>query len=339
LTSGVRIVTVWAERSSGCLTNQHIVDRRVAMKYRLNARNAAIASLIVLGSCLLWSTWPSLASMADRWSRDPRYAHGYFVPMFAVALLWMQRGRLEGVKRSPSTWGLALLSLGAAVQLVGGYYRIDSLEGLALLPDLGGICLLLGGWRVLGWAWPSIAFLAFMVPLPWRLETALGGPLQFLATTASTYLLQTLGFMAFAEGNVIQLNEARIGVVDACSGLSMLITFIALSTAAALVVKRPLLDRAVLVASSVPVALVANIARIVLTGVLHETIGGHAPSTFYHDLAGWVMMPLALVLYWVEIKILSRLLAEDRHEATPVLDLLGSRRPASPTTRYKPSAL
>ena len=64
-----------------------------------------------------------------------------------------------------------------------------------------------------------------------------------MATTASTYLLQTLGFMAFAEGNVIQLNEARIGVVEACSGLSMLITFFALSTAAALVVKRPLLDR------------------------------------------------------------------------------------------------
>src|SRR5262249_60580008 len=124
-----------------------------------------------------------------------------------------------------------------------------------------------------------------------------------------------LAFLAFAEGNVIRLNEARIGVVDACSGLSMLITFIALSPAAALIVKRPLLDKAVLVASAIPVALVANIARIVMTGVLHETAGAHASMTFYHDLAGWVMMPLALVLYWVEIKILSRLLIEVRHEA------------------------
>jgi exosortase len=313
------------------------------MKYRVDARTAATTSLLLLGSCLLWSIWPALASMADRWSRDPRYAHGYFVPVFAVALLWMRRTRLEGIPCSPSAWGLALLSLGAAVQLLGGYFRIETFEGLALLPDLGGICLLLGGWRVLVWAWPSIAFLAFMVPLPWRVETALGAPLQTLATTASTYLLQTLGFMAFAEGNVIQLNEARIGVVDACNGLSMLTTFIALSTAAAVIVKRPLLDKAVLVASSVPVALLANVARIVLAAVLHETMGGQASSTFYHDLAGWVMMPLALVLYWVEIKILSRLLVEDRHEAPSVLDLLGSRRPASPATvatgRYKPSAL
>ena len=72
--------------------------------------------------------------------------------------------------------------------------------------------------------------------------------------------------MAFSEGNVIQLNDARIGVVEACSGLSMLITFIALSTGMAIVVKRPLLDKIVLVMSAIPVALVANIARITLTG-------------------------------------------------------------------------
>src|SRR5262249_40857049 len=161
--------------------------------------------------------------------------------------------------------------------------------------------LLLGGWRILRWALPSIAFLAFMVPLPWRVENALGPPLQFVATTVSTYLLQTLGFMAFAEGFVIHLNEAKIGIVEACSGLSMLMTFIALSTAAAMVVKRPMLDRVVLVASAIPVALLANITRITLTGILHETVGGGAADAFYHDLAGWLMMPLALLFYWFEI--------------------------------------
>ena len=165
--------------------------------------------------------------------------HGYFVPVFALALLWMRRTRVSGASPCPTTWGLALLGLGAAFELIGGYYRLGWIEGLALLPYLGGVCLLFGGWRYLGWALPSIAFLAFMVPLPWRVENLLGPPLQSLATAASTYALQTLGLMAFAEGNVIQLNEARIGVVEACSGLSMLITFVALSTATALVVKCP----------------------------------------------------------------------------------------------------
>jgi exosortase len=313
------------------------------MKYRLNERSALTAVLLLLGACLLWVLWPALAAMTDRWARDPRYAHGYFVPLFALALLWMRRARLDGVKPSPSTWGLAFVGLGAAVQLVGGYYRLGTLEGLALVPYLGGVCLLVGGWRVLGWAGPAIGFLAFMVPLPWRVENALGPPLQSIATMASTYLLQTFGFMAFAEGHVIQLNDARIGVVEACSGLSMLITFIALSTAAALVVRRPLPDRIVLVASSIPVALLANILRIVLTGTLHELVGSHAATTFYHDVAGWLMMPLALALYWLELWIFAHLLIETRHEALPVLELVGSRRPAGggrpATQRYEPSTL
>jgi exosortase len=271
--------------------------------------------------------------MADRWSSDPRYAHGYFVPAFAGALLWMRRGRLNEPNAGPSTWGLAFLALGGAIQLVGGYFHTGTIEGLAILPYLGGLSLLLGGWRILGWAWPSIAFLGFMIPLPYRVETALGSPLQLIATAVSTYLLQTLGFMAFADGNVIQLNEARIGVVEACSGLSMLITFVALSTAAAMVVKRPLLDRIVLVASAVPVALLANIIRITATGILHDKVGGHAADTFYHDVAGWVMIPLALVLYWFEIWVLSHLLIEIKHEAPLALDLGGVTSPAKAPAR------
>jgi exosortase/archaeosortase family protein len=122
----------------------------------------------------------------------------------------------------------------------------------------------------------------------------------------------------------------------------MLITFVALSTAAALVVKRPLLDRIVLVASSVPVALLANIIRITATGILHDKVGGHLADTFYHDVAGWLMIPLALILYWFEIWILSRILIETKYEVAPLLlDLGGSKRPAKATATvakgYEPS--
>jgi exosortase len=276
-----------------------------------------IASLAVLAAGLLWAFWPILVAMAERWSNDPRYAHGYLVPMFSLAMLWMRRSRIPGEELRSSSRGLAFIALGAVILLVGGYFRQGTIEGLALLPYLAGVAMVLGGWPALRWSWPSIVFLFFMIPLPWRVENALGPPLQWLATLASTFALQTLGFMAFAEGNVIQLNDAKIGVVEACSGLSMVITFIALSVGMALVVNRPILDRIVLVLSAIPVALLANIARIILTGVLHETIGGQIADKFYHDFAGWVMIPFALVLYWCEIWIFSHILVEV--EATPVL--------------------
>jgi exosortase len=271
---------------------------------------ALIAPVAILAGGILWALWPVMAAMVERWSDDPRYAHGYLVPLFSLALFWMRRPQNIAIEMKPTNWGLLLIALGGAVQLIGGFFRINSIEGFAVLPYLAGVALLLGGRHALQWAWPSIAFLIFMIPLPWRLEKALGPPLQYLATMASTFTLQTLGFMAFSEGNVIQLNEARIGVVEACSGLSMLITFIALSTGMAIVVKRPLLDKLVLVLSAIPVALVANIARITLTGILHETVGGHVADKFYHDLAGWVMIPLALVLYWLEIWVFSRIFVE-----------------------------
>jgi exosortase/archaeosortase family protein len=260
------------------------------MNLQYSKLGKASAFPLLLGCGLFWNSWPVLAAMVNRWSTDPRYAHGYFVPAFAVALLWMRRARVQGVNPRPTAWGLAAIGLGAVFQIGGGYYR-----------------------------------LAFMVPLPWRAETFLGPPLQSLATAASTYALQTLGLMAFAEGNVIQLNKVRIGIMEASSGLSMLITFIALSTALALVVTRPLVDKIVLVASSIPVALAANVARIVMTGALHEIVGGHAANTFYRDLAGWIMIPLALVLYWIEITLLSRILIETNHEAPSALDLARSR--------------
>ena len=282
-----------------------------------------IASLIAFAVGLVWVFGPILVAMAERWSNDPRYAHGYLVPMFSLVLLGMRRSQISGSELRSSSLGLAFITLGAVILLFGGYFRQETIEGLALLAYLAGIAMVLAGWPALRWSWPSILFLFFMIPLPWRIENALGPPLQWLATRASTFTLQSLGFMAFAEGNVIQLNDARIGVVEACSGLSMVITFIALSVGMALVVDRPPLDRIVLVLSAIPVALLANIARIALTGVLHETIGGQVADKFYHDLAGWVMIPFALVLYWCEIWIFSRIVVEV--EATPVLPGVSNR--------------
>jgi exosortase len=309
--------SVNSRRSHGDEGREHVGEAEDRPRTRRISWGTTSAGIFLV-CCLLWALWPVIGSMVARWSDDPRYAHGYLVPFFAGALLWMRRERLADAELAPSWWGLAALGLGAALQLLGGFYQIGWIEGIALLPYLTGLILVVMGRQYLAWAWPSIGFLGFMIPLPYRLEVALGPPLQSIAAICSTYVLQTLGFMAFTEGNVIQLNEAQIGIVEACSGLSMVITFIALSTGLAIVVKRPLLDRLVIVASSVPVALLANIGRISLTGVLHETVSGPAAEHFYHDLAGWLMIPFALFLYWIETLILSYMVMDNTSDPSTV---------------------
>jgi exosortase len=149
-----------------------------------------------------------------------------------------------------------------------------------------------------------------MLPLPHRLEVGLAQPLQRIASTASTYVLQTLGFAAFSEGNLIRMGEERLNVVEACSGLSMLMIFFALSTAVVLVTDRSLLEKSVIFASAIPIALISNIARIVVTGVMLRTVGSDWADFVFHDLAGYLMPLLALALLWVELQLLSRIFVD-----------------------------
>ncbi len=282
-------------------------------------------TLLLLGFlvALLWAYAPTLSAMVQRWAEDPKYSHGFLVPIFAAVVLWVRRDDHPGVKLSFSWQGLYWLAGAGLLRLASAVFYLEWLDSLSLLPAVAGLCLLLGGVPALRWAWPSIAFLVFMMPAPYQLEIALAQPLQKVATACSTYLLQTLGLPAVAEGNVIWIDDVRLGVVEACSGLGMLITFFALSTAFALVLARNGTDRVVLFLSAIPIAVLTNVARITMTGVLYVTAGREAARIVYHDLAGWLMMPLAVGLLWLELKFLAHLFVE--HPRSPLA-------PAGPAT-------
>src|SRR5262245_61587412 len=234
-----------------------------------------------------WSYWSLFPDLQRTWASDPQSSHGYIVPLFALLLLWLRRDLLRQGEISPSWWGLPFLAAGVILRLVGARTYYVWLDQLSLVPCLAGLCWMVGGKTAWRWAWPAIAFLLFMIPLPFSLATALAAPLQRLATVCSTFVMVTLGLPAIAEGNVILLHDAQIGVVEACSGLRMLVVFFALSTALVLLVKRPVTDKIVLVLSAIPIALLANLVRITATGVLHEFASSDLANTFFHDVAGW----------------------------------------------------
>lgn len=287
------------------------VDFLARLRGLVRSSPAEVVGVAGATAALLWVYWPTLGELAHRWGHDSQYSHGYLVPLFALYLLWARRG-LAPAGFAPRWWGLPLLLAALALRLAGTALFLPWLAEASLLPCLAGLFALAGGWRALRWAWPAIAFLAFMVPLPYRLEVALAHPLQRVATLASTYALQTLGLGACADGNVIRMGEVRMGVVEACSGLAMLVIFFALSTAVALVVRRPLLDKVLIFLSALPIALIANVLRITVTGVLHRTAGSYLANLVFHDLAGWLMMPLALGLLWLELRLLAVVLIARR---------------------------
>jgi exosortase len=266
---------------------------------------------------LLWACWPTLLTFVRIWGENPQYSHGFLVLPFAAFLLWHRRALIAPGRRDGAWAGVALLLAGCGLKLVGGRFAFAWPDRVSVLFLTAGVFGTLGGRAALRWAWPALAFLAFMVPMPGRAETLLSGPLQRFATAVSANVLQTLGFIAQPDGTVIVLSEDELGIVEACSGLRMLLAFAALSTAVAVVIDRPAWQRWAVVAGTVPIALACNVGRIVVTAVVLETWGRKWADLVFHDLAGWLMMPAGLGLLWLELAFLSRLVVPAGGGANP----------------------
>ena len=266
----------------------------------------------VLVVALIAAYWNTFVRDWRVWTTNPLYSHGYLVPAFAIVLMWMRREPLTRVSAGERWAGLVLLGSGLALRLVGTFYYVNPIDNISLIPCLAGVFLLVGGWRVLRWAGPGIGFLVFMFPLPSRVESTVLIKLQKLATITSTYVLQTLGVIAHREGNVINIGDLKLNVVDACSGLRMLTIFVALAVAIVLVIERPWWDRLIILLSSVPIALVVNVVRVTVTGIFYKFAGeSEWIQKFSHDGAGYFMMPLAMGLLYFEIQLLAQLAVVD----------------------------
>lgn len=259
-----------------------------------------------------------MTDSVKQWANNPDYSYGFLVPLFAGYLAWHFRAKAPTTIAWPEAWGLAFILGGAALFIIAGLtnWAQEWVKGVSLVVILCGATLLLGGWKSLHWLWPSLAFLLFMFPLPYVAERFLGWYLQRAATIASTFMLQTVGYPAYSEGNVIRLNEHNLEVAQACSGLSMLLTFVALAVGMAILIQRPWLDRIIVLVSAIPIAVISNIIRIVGTGILYDLGGQKLGEAVFHDFAGWLMMPFALALMWLELKMLDWLFVTDQERAS-----------------------
>jgi exosortase/archaeosortase family protein len=166
-------------------------------------------------------------------------------------------------------------------------------------------------WAALRWAVPTLAMLLLALPLPNPVEFQASWYLRRLATEAGVKVFQTLGFPTRADGPfVLEVGTARLDVQAPCSGLSMLMAFVALTAAMALVSppSRRLTDRWVVFASSVPIAVFCNIVRIVVSGLVLVAGWKELFDAIVHVGAGYAMIVLALGIVWAEFKLIDGLL-------------------------------
>ena len=281
----------------------------VVAESRAPAPRVAAWQLAALGGLLAWAYLPMLRVFFDKWVNDPQYSHGFLVPFFSAYLLWKSEAR---VAYTPRLWlGGGLLILVLAMRAAAGSLLFHQLDAASFLLGLFAIVLIAGGMPLLKRTGPAIVFLVFLVPLPYELERNVGQPLKTAATVSSTYLLQTLGQPAIRDGNLILIDEVKLGVVDACSGLKMMVTFAAFSVGAVLLMLRSRFEKLMVLLGIIPIAIVSNVLRITCTGLAYVWVVDKGTLEVLHDLFGWLMMPVGLALLALELWVLKRLVMDN----------------------------
>jgi len=258
------------------------------------------------------------------------------VPLFALYLFVKRKAIPAGEPRPWPVVGFAVLTFAMLLRLLGSATSFLPLEGVSLILCLTALAALAGGRSALVRFWPPLVFLLFMIPLPYEASRLLGAQLQQVGTLATTYLLQCLGQPAIAEGNRILIGGVTLNVVEACSGLRMLVTFFAFSTAAVFLMDRHWLVRGLVLASAVPIALLTNILRITATGLAHVWLHDGDDKTrvleFIHDFNGWMMMPVGLLFLVLELWVFKHLLIERPTSGLPMA-ISPKRAAAAATTK------
>jgi exosortase len=148
-------------------------------------------------------------------------------------------------------------------------------------------------------------------------------PMQQLAAEVTTVLLNLVSEMeATVSGVVInvvykgQRLDPPLNVAEACSGMRLLMAFLALGVAMAYLHYRPAWQRIILLASTIPIAIFCNIVRVTVTGFIYILIHPKYAQGIYHDLLGLAMLPLAFGLYGLLAWFISSLFVEEAKAVT-----------------------
>jgi exosortase len=257
------------------------------------------------GALLIGCYAPVLLGLVRQWSTDEDVGHGFFVPVIAGYIAWKRRGQLATMKPAPNYWGLVLVTLGALQMLLGTLSAQIFIARTAFLVSLVGAILFLGGTRALKILAFPLFLLVFMFPIPAIIYARITLPLQLFASSVAETILNFIGIPVLRDGNVLELANQRLSVVEACSGIRSLLSLGFLSVIYAYFFDKKVWMRWVLLSATIPIAIAANASRVTLTGVLSDYRPDLALGAF-HLLEGWVLFIVALTLLMAFHRLVNR---------------------------------
>lgn len=249
---------------------------------------------------------PVLKALIVQWYDDPDMGHGFFVPAIAGYIAWQLRDGISGKKPVPNWWGLAIM-IWAGFQLYIATLGAELfLTRTSFVISIIGAVLLLGGTEYLKVFGFPLFLLFFMVPIPAVIYNQITFPLQLFASRIAEGAITSIGIPVIREGNILELAEQKLNVVEACSGIRSLLTLTFLSLVYGYFAERRTWIRVVLFLATIPIAIIANAGRVTITGIIADFKPELAEGLF-HEAQGWVIFMMAFAILAVLHQVLVRI--------------------------------
>lgn len=267
----------------------------------------AIVLLVLVG----WLYFSIVGRLAQQWTHDPNFSHGFFVPAFSLFVLWQERGRLSALPVKPSWTGLPIVLLALCVLMLGNLGAELFLSRTSLLVLIAGLVIFFLGWQYFRAVLFPWAFLLLMIPIPSILFNQITFPLQLLASKVASDVLPLAGVPVLREGNVIGLPLMQLEVAEACSGIRSLLSLATLTIIYGYLMETRIWIRVLLALASVPIAVAANSFRIVGTGLLVQYWDPEKAEGFFHLFSGWLIFVMSLAMLFALHKLLRTIFVKD----------------------------
>jgi exosortase len=267
----------------------------------------------LLGAMLLTLYFRVGIKLVRDWIEIPDYSHGILIPFFVAFLIWDQRSTFLSTPLKPSWFGLPLVGFGLFVLLVGVF-------GADLFLSRTSFLLLAAGmtWTLLGRPMLSqskfIFFVLFLaIPFPTVILNHITFPLQLFASQVAAWILPVFNVPVLQDGNIIRLPALPLEVAEACSGIRSLMSLFTVAVIFGYFVEKGTLRRTLLALASIPIAVAANVARIVGTGLCVQYWDPVKAMGFFHEFSGWLMFLVSMSCLYLIHSLMSRFVPERTH--------------------------
>ncbi len=235
-----------------------------------------------------------VVKLVHDWYTDPDFSHGFLVPLFSAYLLWRKRDELRRTPVQQSWAGVPLILLAIVTLFLGVYGAELFLSRISLVMLFAGLVWTMAGRHMLREVRFALLILLLAIPLPAVVYNQITFPLQIFASKVAGAVLPVFGVPVLRDGNIIKLPSMDLEVAEACSGIRSLMSLLTAAIFYGYFLEPSTKRRVILALAALPIAVVANSARIVGTGLAVQYWDPDKALGFFHEFSGWLIFVVSL---------------------------------------------